>query len=50
MVLNKKIVVRDSGIAGKGLYVVEKINKGEVVRAAPTARRRALVVVAARRC
>ncbi len=33
MVMNKKIVVRDSGIAGKGLYVVEKITKGEVVRA-----------------
>lgn len=32
MVMNKKIVVRDSGIAGKGLYVVEKIAKGEVVR------------------
>lgn len=30
--MNKKIVVRDSGIAGKGLYVVEKIFKGEVVR------------------
>jgi hypothetical protein len=33
MVMNKKIVVRESAIAGHGLYVVERINKGEVVGA-----------------
>jgi len=32
MVLNKKIVMRESAIAGHGLYAVERISKGEIVR------------------
>lgn len=32
MVLNKKVVARASGIEGTGLYAVEPIAKGEVVR------------------
>ena len=34
MTLSKKIVVKDSGISGKGLYAVERIAKGEVCWAA----------------
>jgi SET domain-containing protein len=31
MVLNSKIEVRDSKIAGRGLYAKERITKGEMV-------------------